>query len=82
VAKSAERKFELANRLALRPAEAAEVLGICERKLRELLPELPHIRVGNAVLIPTRPLEEWLRREATRTDETHEVVDKLLGSFE
>jgi hypothetical protein len=50
--------------LALRPAEAAEVLGLSERKLRELAPELPRIVRGGVVLYPVEPLREWLRREA------------------
>jgi hypothetical protein len=42
----------LADRLALRPAEVAEALGLSERTIRQILPELPHIRAGRAVLLP------------------------------
>ncbi len=45
-------EFGLSNRLALRPAEAAQALGIGERTLRQILPELPHVRVGGVVLLP------------------------------
>src|SRR5262245_44243801 len=45
----------LSDRLALRPREAAEALGLSERKRRELLPELPHVRRGGVVL-----LHSWL----------------------
>jgi excisionase family DNA binding protein len=54
----------LADRLALRPKEAAEALGISERTLRQLLPELPTVRRGNIVLVPVAGLREWLREES------------------
>ena len=53
-----------APRLALRPKEAAEALGISERTLRQILPDLPHLRVGGAVLLPVAELVEWLRERA------------------
>jgi hypothetical protein len=56
----------LGERLALRPAEAAAVLGISESALRALAPELPRIVRNRLVLYPTSGLEEWLRREARR----------------
>jgi excisionase family DNA binding protein len=51
-------------RLALRPKEAAEVLGVSERTLRQLLPELPTVRRGNIVLVPVAGLQKWLREES------------------
>ena len=54
----------LSSRLALRPKEAAKVLGISERTLRQLLPELPTVRRGRIVLIPVDPLRKWLREES------------------
>jgi excisionase family DNA binding protein len=61
-----EPTFSLQDRLALRPVEAARVLGVSERKLRELLPELPHVRRGGVVLIPVGPLREWLREQVVQ----------------
>jgi excisionase family DNA binding protein len=48
--------------LALRPKEAARALGIGERKLWSLTNagELPHARIGRAVVYPVRELETWL----------------------
>ena len=70
--------LRLAHRLALRPKEAAEALGIGERTLREILPELPHLRVGGLVLIPVKGLEQWLEQaaatEAQRGDAVAEAV--------
>ena len=59
-----DSRAELADRLALRPREAAQMLGISERLLRTVLPELPHVRVGGAVLLPVDGLREWLTEEA------------------
>lgn len=63
---------DLASRLALRPAEAARALGISERKLRQLLPQLPHVRAEGVVMIPVEPLRRWLaetaRAERDRSD--------------
>ncbi len=58
------KSLDIATRLALRPHEAAAALGISERKLRELLPELPTVRRGRIVLIPVEPLRKWLRDES------------------
>lgn len=49
-------------KLALRPREAAQALGIGERKLWAITNtgELPHARIGRAVVYPVRELQEWL----------------------
>lgn len=59
-----ERGLNLAERLALRPTEAARAIGVSERTLRQLLPRIPHLREGGVVLIPVRALERWLEAEA------------------
>jgi excisionase family DNA binding protein len=56
--------IDLRTRLALRPKEAAEALGVSERTLRQLLPELPVVRRGGVVLLPVEPLCAWLREQA------------------
>lgn len=59
-------------RLALRPREAARALGISERMLWSMTNrgEVPHIRVGRAILYPVDALRTWLagqvRKEASR----------------
>jgi len=77
----------LETRLALRPREAAAALGISERKLRELLPELPHIRIRGVVLIPVESVRRWLeersRTEPERVDATaREILGALGGAAE
>ena len=55
-------------RLALRPKEAAQALGIGERKLWEITADqtsgIPHVRLGKAVLYPVDELRRWLARKA------------------
>jgi excisionase family DNA binding protein len=50
--------------------EAVKVMGICERKVRELIKEneVPHFRVGRAVRIPWKPLKEWMDNGGTGGD--------------
>ena len=70
-------------RLALRPKEAAEALGISERKLREILPELPYVRLGGAVLLPVEALRAWLiaevKAEKGRVEAVAEEVLRAIG---
>ena len=75
----------LDSRLALRPAEAARALGLSERALRQILPQIPHLRAGSAVLIPVDALRDWLREEAQghrREDNAtvREIVESLDDS--
>ncbi len=72
----------LDTRLALRPKEAAQTLGISERTLRALLPDLPHVRAGNVVMIPVEALRDWLRARSEAAGEAaervaREIVEKL-----
>ena len=73
------KPLELESRLALRPAEAARALGLSERALRSLLPQLPTVRAGGAVLIPVESLREWLRSRArAEGDEVDQAVQDAL----
>ena len=72
----------LADRLALRPREAAAVLGISVRKLREMLPELPHVRRGRLVMLPVNALQQWLDEEAEEEGcQADAVVDEILATI-
>ncbi|MCH7867920.1 MAG: helix-turn-helix domain-containing protein [Myxococcales bacterium] len=68
-------------RVALRPREAAEALGISERKLRDLLPELPHLRLGGVVLIPITELKDWLAERAKTAVAESKTADEILSSL-
>ena len=70
-------------RLALRPKEAAEALGISERTLRQLLPELPHFRRGGVVLLPVEELRAWLREQATAEgSRASALADEILEQLD
>ena len=56
---------EAVPRLAVRPREAAEALGIGQRLLWTWTNsgEIPHIRLGTAILYPVAALEDWLAQQ-------------------
>ena len=53
-------------RLALRPKQAAKALGIGERLLwsKTNAGEIPHLRIGRAVVYPVDLLNAWLAEQA------------------
>lgn len=55
-----------ADRIALRPREAADQLGIGVRKLWELTQcgRIPHFRIGRAVRYPVAGLIEWANQQS------------------
>ena len=76
-------RLDLANRLALRPAEAARALGISERKLRQLLPKIPHRREEGVVMIPVAQLQRWLADGARAQDDRADAIAReQLGQLE
>ena len=69
-------------RIALRPKEAAEALGISERTFRQILPDLPHFRIGGAVLIPVDLLGEWARKQAeAELGRSARMADEILDKM-
>jgi excisionase family DNA binding protein len=54
--------------LALRPRQAAKVLGISERKLWSLKAagEIPFIQLGRATLYPVAALKRWLDEQTSK----------------
>jgi excisionase family DNA binding protein len=53
------------DRMLLRPAEAAEAIGVGRSKVYELLAsgELPSIRIGGSVRVPLDKLREWIEQK-------------------
>jgi excisionase family DNA binding protein len=75
---------DLSRRLALGLQEAADALGVSERFLRSVLPELPATRLGGRVLLPVDELRAWLSqrvRQERRGREklADEIVRELSG---
>ena len=75
-------RLHVADRLALRPREAAEALGISERKLRQLLPRLPHVRLDGVVLLPVEQLRRWLAENAQlQASRVDSAVSEIMNSL-
>jgi hypothetical protein len=69
-----EEPEKTAERIALRPREAAKMLGVSEKKLWLMtMPRgnVPCVRVGSRVLYFRHQLERWADEELTR--QTHEI---------
>ena len=60
------------DKLAYSVEEAAESIGVSDRKVRDLInvEGFPVVRLGGRVVIPVDPLRDWLRKKA----ESGEVV--------
>lgn len=57
-------------RLALRPEQAAESLGVSRSFFfAEILPELRVVRCGRLRLVPVRSLEDWLEKRSARVSD-------------
>jgi hypothetical protein len=85
VADRPETAVRLSERLALSVGEAAAAIGVSERLMRTVLPDIPHCNVGNRVVIPVSLLEEWLRQEAGKRETVvgkavEEVLEKIQSS--
>jgi excisionase family DNA binding protein len=54
--------------LALRPRQAAKVLGISERHLWALTAagQIPHTKLGRATLYPVAALKRWLDEQTSK----------------
>ena len=76
----ADEPLQLRDRIALRPKEAAESIGLSERAFREhILPRCPKLYAGRSVLIPQRLFEEYLESLATaEQDDIEETAAALL----
>lgn len=66
-------------KLLLRPAEAAEVLGMSRSRVYELMRArvLPTVRVGLSRRIPVSALKAWIARETARAASSEAGADEL-----
>ena len=75
--------MDLSSRLALSIREAAAALGVSEGLVRECLPELPHVHLGERVLIPVDELRRWLQeRSRAERANTKSMADQILRAME
>jgi excisionase family DNA binding protein len=56
-------------RMVLRPAEAAEALGVSRSKVYELIAAgaIPSVRVGGCIRVPLAALREWIDRQLQKS---------------
>jgi excisionase family DNA binding protein len=73
----------LSERLALRPKEAAEALGVVERTVRKWMRDdaLPYRRLDGVVLIPRRALEQWLEEQIHEDIKTDDLAAQILDDL-
>jgi len=59
---------DFAGKYSLTVYETVKYIGICERKVREMVKndQIPYYRVGRSVRIPLDELNIWLRNGGTR----------------
>ena len=74
---------EQPERLALRPIEVAKALGVSERTIRQVLPGIPHFRIGTAIVVPIEALKKWLIDQAkVEEGRIDAAVEEILDGLE
>ena len=59
-------------RISLSIREAASALGVSEGLFRRWLPEIPHVRMGERILIPRESLKKWVVDTAAHQKKSRE----------
>lgn len=59
-------------KLLLKPSEVTQVLGIGRSLVYELIArkEIPSVRLGRCIRVPSESLQRWLRDQESRASET------------
>ena len=59
-------------KLLLKPSEVAQVLGIGRSLIYELIArrEIPSIRLGRCIRVPSESLQRWLKAQEFQSSET------------
>ena len=75
--------LRLADRVALRPKEAAEALGVGERTVRKWMRNdaLPYRRLDGVVLISRRALEQWLEEQTHEELKADALAAQILNNL-
>lgn len=75
--------IDLNSRIALRPKEAAEALGVSDRTLRIWMrdEELPFMRIDRGILIPVADLKEWIHERLIRKSAADDLVETILADL-
>jgi excisionase family DNA binding protein len=75
--------IDLNTRIALRPREAAEALGVSDRTLRTWMrdEELPYIQIDRGILIPIADLTEWINERRIRKSTADDLAAEILADL-
>ena len=75
--------IDLNTRIALRPKEAAEALGVSGRTLRTWMrdEELPYIQIDRGILIPIADLKEWINERRIRKSTAADLAAEILADL-
>ena len=75
--------IDLRTRIALRPKEAAEALGVSDRTLRTWMrdEELPYLRIDRGILIPIADLKEWINERLIRKSVADDLAAEILADL-
>lgn len=57
---SRERSYELTNKLLLSSVEVQEALGVGRDRAKQIMSELPVVRIGRFKRVSTTALQEWI----------------------
>ncbi len=59
-------------KLLLKPSEVAQILGIGRSLIYELIArrEIPSIRLGRCIRVPSESLQRWLKAQEFQSSET------------
>ena len=81
--KESPEPVDLSTRLALSVEEAALASAISEKHLRNHLCDVPHVHIGNRVVITVKPFEDWLREQVTAEKASADrIAGDVLREFE
>ena len=78
-----EKCLDLTSRLALRPKEAAQALGVAPKTLRKWMRDLdlPYARLDGVVLIPRAGLEKWIEEHLTTEGDADRLLDEIMADL-
>ncbi len=82
-ANAPEERLHLADRLALRPREVAEAVGVSEKTLRKWMRDdgLPYLRLDGVVLIPCGQLEAWMAARVDTENRSTVLAEEILDGL-
>ena len=78
-----EERLHLADRLALRPKEVAQAVGVSEKTLRKWMRDdgLPYLRLDGVVLIPRGQLEAWMAARVDTENRSTVLAEEILDGL-